>query len=328
MPIEIEEASHALGEFLSPTPLRHSPELSQMADCNVWFKLENLQPTGSFKIRGAFAKILACEEGASDAPPRAYVAASTGNHGAAVAHAAKELGRNAIVFVPEGASGAKLAKIAGRGAKIVKHGADCLESEAEARRYAAENGMIYISPYNDPEVVAGQGTIVDELIEQFESEPLDVVIASVGGGGLIGGIASRLNGFNTDAKAIGVSPKNSCVLIDSLSKGHVVPDPGLPTLSDGTAGGIEEDSITLDICRRFVAHFTTVTEDDIARILQWFLNNHDGMKIEGSAAVAIAGFLKLKTNFAGKNVVIVLCGENIDDETVERVTGGVDQSAD
>ncbi len=99
-------------------------------------------------------------------------------------------------------------------------------------------------------------------------------------------------------------------------------------MSDGTAGGIEEDSITLDICRRFVAHFTTVTEDDIARILQWFLNNHDGMKIEGSAAVAIAGFLKLKTNFAGKNVVIVLCGENIDDETVERVTGGVDQSAD
>jgi len=328
MPIEIEEASHALGEFLAPTPLLHSPALSEMADCNVWFKLENLQPTGSFKIRGAFAKILSCEEGASDTPPRAYVTASTGNHGAAVAHAARELGRNAIVFVPLGASGAKLANVAGQGAKVIKHGTDCLESEAEARRHAAENDMVYISPYNDPEVVAGQGTMVDELIEQFESEPLDVVIASVGGGGLIGGIASRLHEYNPDAKAIGVSPENSCVLIDSLSKGHVVPDPGLPTLSDGTAGGIEEDSITLDICRQYVDHFTTVTEDDIARILKWFLNNHDGLKIEGSAAVAIAGFLKLKTNFAGKNVVIVLCGGNIDEETLERVLSGGDQSVD
>ncbi len=319
MPIEIEEASHALGELIAPTPLRHSPELSEMAECNVWFKLENLQPTGSFKIRGAFAKILACEEGRADSPPRAYVAASTGNHGAAVAHAAGELRRNAVIFVPEGAAGVKLARIAGRGAKVIKHGSDCLEAEAEARRYAAENDMVYVSPYNDPDVISGQGTIVDELVEQFESEPMDIVIASVGGGGLIGGIASRLRDYNPDARAIGVSPENSCVLIDSLSQGHVVPDSGLPTLSDGTAGGIEEDSITLDICRQHVDHFTTVSEDDIARTWKWFLNSHEDLRIEGAAAVAIAGFLKLKTNFAGMNVIIVLCGGNIDDMTLDRL---------
>ncbi len=327
MPIEIDETNHALGEFLSPTPLRHCAELSKLSGAHVWFKLENRQPTGSFKVRGAFAKMLACEETHHSAgPPRGYVAASTGNHGAAVAHAAKELNRSALIFVPEGAAGTKLAMIAGRSARIVKHGQDCLEAETEARRYAQENNLVYISPYNDPDVVAGQGTIVDELIEQFESEALDVVIASVGGGGLIGGIASRLHDFHPNARAIGVSPENSCVLIDSLAAGRVVPDSGLPTLSDGTAGGIEENAVTLEICRRHVDHFTTVTEDDIARTLRWFQTAYDD-RIEGAAAVAIAGFLKLKNNFAGQNVVIVLCGGNIDEETLARLAAPVDQAS-
>ncbi len=320
MPVELHQASHSLGEFLRPTRLLPSPQLSEMGNCKVWFKLENEQPTGSFKVRGALAKMLACEELNPEGPPLAYVAASTGNHGAAVAHAARELSRSAIVYVPVNASGTKLAAIAGRGAKIVKHGADCLEAEIAARRHAAENGMVYISPYNDEDVIAGQGTIVDELTEQFESEPVDAVIAAVGGGGLVGGIATRLRDVTPDARAIGVSPENSTALIDSLAAGEAVSDAGLPTLSDATAGGIEEGSVTLEICRDRVHHFTTVSEDDIARILKWFVSTHD-MRIEGAAAAAIAGFLKLKTNFAGKNVVIVICGGNIDDDTLAKVMG-------
>ena len=318
MPVEIEQAGHALGEFLKPTRLLYSPHLSEMSGGNVWFKLENEQPTGSFKVRGAFAKMLACEELAPDGPPRAYVAASTGNHGAAVAHAAKELSRSAVVFVPEQASGAKLAKIAGRGAKIVKHGDDCLQCEIEARRFASENGMVYISPYNDRDVIDGQGTIADELVEQFTSEPIDVVIAAAGGGGLVGGIASRLKTFNPESRVIGVSPENSPALIDSIAAGEVVPDAGLPTLSDGTAGGLEPGSITLGICRDHVSHFTTVSEDDISRTLRWFVSTHE-IVIEGAAAVAIAGFLKLRTNFADQNVVIVICGGNIDEDILEAV---------
>lgn len=322
MPVELEQASHALGEFLKPTRLLYSPHLSEMGGCNVWFKLENEQPTGSFKVRGAFAKLLACEELDPDGPPDAYVAASTGNHGAAVAHAARELERSATIFVPKQASGAKIAKIAGRGARIVKLGEDCLESELAARQYADKKGMVYVSPYNDPDVIAGQGTLADELVEQFTSEPIDVVIASAGGGGLVGGIASKLKEYSPESRVIGVSPENSAALIDSIAAGEIVPDAGLPTLSDGTAGGLEPNSITLSLCRDRVDHFTTVSEDDIARTLRWFVSTHD-MTIEGAAAVAISGFLKLRTNFADQNVVIVICGGNIDDASLNRVMTGV-----
>lgn len=343
MPVEISEVSHCLAGFVEPTELMHSPQLSEMGDCQVYFKLENRQPTGSFKIRGAFNKIVATEgitadppeadeqaaekpaeparpaqPGGDAQPPLSYVAASTGNHGAALAHAARELKRVATVFVPENASPAKISKIEELGAKVVEHGTDCIESEARARQFAEENGMVYVSPYNDLDVVRGQGTIADELIEQFEIEPVDLVIAAVGGGGLISGVGARLKELSQDAEVIGVSPENSTALIDSLAAGQVVPDNSLPTLSDATAGGIEEGAVTLELCRKAVDHFTTVSEEDIARTLKWFVSTYD-MRIEGAAAVAIAGFLKLRNNFAGKNVVILICGGNIDDEVLDQI---------
>lgn len=347
MPIEITEVSHRLAGFIDPTDLLHSPQLSEMGNCQVYFKLENRQPTGSFKVRGAFNKIVATEGIAPDLPdddaedgeipanktteppvepestaeaeaPLSYVAASTGNHGAALAFAAKELKRAATVFVPENASPSKIAKIEELGAQVIKHGTDCLECETRAREFAQERGMVYVSPYNDVDVILGQGTIADELIQQFEIEPVDIVIAAVGGGGLVSGVGARLKELSQDAEVIGVSPENSTALIDSLAAGHAVPDRSLATLSDATAGGIEEGSVTLELCRRIVDHFTTVSEEDIARTLKWFVSTYD-MRIEGAAAVAIAGFLKLRNNFAGKNVVILICGGNIDDDVLDDI---------
>lgn len=343
MPVEITEVSHRLAGFVAPTALMHSPQLSEMGNCQAYFKLENLQPTGSFKVRGAFNKIveteglkrelpqdeesptgeqteppLDAEPKTAEQPPLKYVAASTGNHGAAVAYAAKELKREATIFVPENASPAKIVRIAKLGAEVIKHGTDCIETETHARQFAKERGMVYVSPYNDEDVILGQGTIADELIEQFETEPVDTVIAAVGGGGLIGGVGARLKELSQEAEVIGVSPENSTALISSIAAGHAVPDNSLPTLSDGTAGGIEEGSITIDLCRDIVDHFTTVAEEDIARTLRWFVSTYD-MRIEGAAAVAIAGFLKLRNNFAGKNVVIVICGGNIDDHVLDGI---------
>lgn len=348
MPIQITEVSHRLAGFIDPTDLLHSPQLSEMGHCQAYFKLENQQPTGSFKVRGAFNKIVATEgltpdlpdneiedgetadsrpteqlpaksESSTEAePPLSYVAASTGNHGAALAYAAKELKRAATVFVPENASPSKIARIEQLGAEVVRHGTDCLECETRARRFARERGMVYVSPYNDADVILGQGTIADELIQQFEVEPVDIVIAAVGGGGLIGGVGSRLKELSQNAEVVGVSPENSRALIDSIAAGHAVPDDSLPTLSDATAGGIEEGSITIDLCRGIVDHFTTVSEEDIARTLKWFVSTYD-IRIEGAAAVAIAGFLKLRNNFNGKNVVILICGGNIDDDVLDEI---------
>lgn len=343
MPVEITEVSHRLASFVAPTELMHSPQLSEMGNCMAYFKLENLQPTGSFKVRGAFNKIVETEglapepaddeeapttepteapppakTDANEQPPLKYVAASTGNHGAALAHAARELQREATVFVPENASPSKIARIAKLGAKVIKHGSDCIETEIHARQFAKEHGMVYVSPYNDESVILGQGTIADELIQQFETEPVDTVIAAVGGGGLIGGVGSRLKELSQEAEVIGVCPENSTSLISSIAAEHAVADDCLPTLSDATAGGIEEGSITIELCRQTVDHFTTVSEEDIARTLRWFVSTYD-MRIEGAAAVAVAGFLKLRNNFAGKNVVIVICGGNIDDHVLDGI---------
>ena len=287
----------------------------------LYFKLENEQPTGSFKIRGAFSKILATQAAGGE-EQLSFIAASTGNHGAAVAHAARAFDCKATVCVPVDASPAKLAKIQKLEAEILVHGSDCIETEAFARALAEERGSHYVSPYNDKEVMAGQGTIADELVQQFAGDPIDVLVASVGGGGLIGGIGTRLEALSPHTHLIGVSPENSTVMMDSIAAGRIVPDRSQETLSDGTAGGMEPDSITLPICSRVIDTFTAVPEDEIAEALRWFVSEYD-RPIEGAAAVAIAGYWRHRAALAGHNVVIVICGGNIDHETLQAVMAGL-----
>jgi threonine dehydratase len=176
--------------------------------------------------------------------------------------------------------------------------------------------MTYLSPYNDPQVVGGQGTIAVELARQLERT--DAVLVSLGGGGLISGIAGYLKSVRPNVHVVGCSPENSQVMIQSIEAGKIMDLPSLPTLSDGTAGGVEPGSITFDLCRNLVDEFVTVTEDEIAKSLREYMSIHH-MMIEGSAAVAIAAFEKLRAGLTGKNVVIVLCGANISLETLKQI---------
>jgi threonine dehydratase len=247
---------------------------------------------------------------------RGLVTASTGNHGAACAFAMQQVGAGGIVFVPETAKETKLAAIRRLGAEIRTVGTDSVEAEIGARAYAAENGQTYISPYNDPLVVAGQGTIAMELLDQ--SPNLEAVFVSVGGGGLIGGIASYLKSVRPEVQIYGCSAQNSQVMALSVAAGELLDLPSLPTLSDGTAGGVEAGSITFPLCRDHVDHYVAVSEEEIAASLRAFMGAQH-MLIEGSAAVAIAAFLKTAGHLQGARVAILLCGANISLETLKDI---------
>jgi threonine dehydratase len=175
----------------------------------------------------------------------------------------------------------------------------------------------YISPYNDPAVAAGQGSIGIELDNQLSG--MDAVFVALGGGGLISGIGGYLNSASPDTRIIGCSPENSKVMIQSIEMGELHGDlPSTPTISDGTAGGIEDDSITFELCRKYTDSYVTVTEAEIIESMIGFMDSHH-MQIEGAAAVAIASFLKTADEYTGKTVVIVICGANIGVETLRKV---------
>jgi len=310
---EVREAEARLRPWVRDTPLEPSPYLSRLCRANVYCKLENLQHTGSFKLRGALNKILSLTDAERE---RGVVAASTGNHGAAVAWALRELGVPGVVFVTEGASPAKLRTIEELGAEVRPHGADCIEAEAHARGHAAEHGMTYVSPYNDPRVVGGQGTVGLEIARRLA--PVDAVFVSLGGGGLISGVAGFLRTVKPTVHVVGCSPERSRVMIESVRAGEILDLPSLPTLSDGTAGGVEAGAITFELCRELVDEYVTVTEDEIAANLREFLEVHH-MLIEGAAAVSLASLRKTCERYEGKNVVVVICGANIGLETLRTV---------
>ena len=310
---EVLSANKRIKSRIRQTALEGSPFLSQRGSANVYCKLENLQHTGSFKVRGAMNKLLSVP---SKTLKRGVVTASTGNHGAAVAYSAHELQTTGIIFVVEGADSTKVQMIESLGGDVRYHGSDCAETEAHARRFAADNEKVYVSPYNDPQVVGGQGTVGVELTDQLDR--IDALFVSVGGGGLISGIASHLKPLHPHLQIIGCSPENSQVMIQSVKAGRILDLPSRPTLSDGTAGGIEPGAITFDLCRELVDEFVTVTEDEIVRSLRLFLENQH-MLIEGAAAVAIASYLKMCDRFKDSNVVIVICGANISPATLKTI---------
>jgi threonine dehydratase len=310
---EVLLAEERIRPYVRETFLEHSPFFSRLAEANVFFKLENLQHTGSFKVRGATNKLLALP---SEERTRGVVAASTGNHGSAVAFASQRIDVPSVVFMPETALSGKIQALESSRAEVRLSGQDCIEAEAAARRYAAERGMAYLSPYNDAQVIGGQGTVGLELARQLDK--IDAVFVSLGGGGLISGIAGCLKDVQPGVQVFGCSPENSRVMIESVKAGRILDLPSLPTLSDGTAGGVEAGSITFELCRRLVDSYVTVTEEEIVDSLRLFLETHH-MLIEGAAAVAIASLLKLRERVAGENVVVVLCGANIDKDTLKGI---------
>jgi len=313
---EVIEAYDRIRSRVRETPLERSIFYSQLGNANVYLKMENLQYTGSFKVRGAMSKILSLSK---EELGRGVVTASTGNHGAAVAYSLGTIGAKGTVFVSPKASSSKIDAIKRLGAEVCEYGDDPIEAENFARKFADENGRVYVPPYNDPKTIGGQGTIGIEIEKQLNDA--DAAFISVGGGGLIAGIAGYLKSVNHEIKIIGSSPENSQVMIQSVEMGKLVGDlPSLPTLSDGTAGGIEDGSITFEPCQQLVDEYVTVTEEEIKHNLIEFLDTHH-MLIEGAAAVAIASYLKIRERFEEKNVVIVVCGANIGVETLRYVIG-------
>ena len=251
---EVISAEKAIRPYIRETYLEYSPFYSRMTGARVYFKLENLQHTGSFKLRGAMNKLLSLT---AEEKGRGVVTASTGNHGAAFAFGLSIVKGSGVVFVPENASPTKVETIERLGAEVRHSGSDSGETEAIARHYAEKNKMTHLPPYNDVKVIGGQGTIAFELTNQLDQ--IDAVYVALGGGGMISGIAGYLKSTNPEVKIIGCSPENSQVMIQSVKAGRVLDLPSLPTLSDGTAGGVEPGSITLDFCREFVDDYITVS---------------------------------------------------------------------
>lgn len=306
-------AADRIADIVCETPLQQSLAFSQDAGAEVFFKLENLQHTGSFKLRGAANRLMTLSP---KQRAKGCVAASSGNHGAAVAYAMRSLGSSGVIFVPQQTSSAKVDAIREYGGKVRFFGTDGLDTENHAREYAANNDMFYLSPYNDTEVIAGQGTCGIEIVQQLPE--VDVVFVAVGGGGLVSGVGSVLKAHNPDVCVIGCQPKASAVMAKSVKAGHVIELPSEPTLSDGTAGGVEHDSITFDLCRQIVDEFVLVSEHQIAAAMRQY-SDAEGQIIEGAAGVAVAALLKRKKAVAGKKVIIIICGGNISQETLDSV---------
>lgn len=310
---EIVQAEHRIRPYIRETPLDYSPSLSQLSGCRVFLKLENLQYTGSFKVRGAMNALLAL---GSEQQKRGVVTASSGNHGIAIAFGLHTLHLKGSIFVPENAAPAKVAAIKSFGGEVNFYGNDGLLTEEFARAYAEQNGMVYISPYNNEHVIGGQGTIGVELSRQIDH--VDVVLAAVGGGGLISGIAGYLKTVFENVRVIGCSPEHSPAMQQSIREGHIVTIESLPTLSDGTAGGLEGEAITFPLCQQFVDDYILVTEEEIREALRLFIGTQH-MLIEGAAAVALASLLKAAERFQEKTVVVVLCGANIGLQTLKEI---------
>lgn len=309
-PSECQAAAQRIAPYVRHTPVEYSHVLSEVSGARVHLKLENLQITGSFKLRGATNALLSLGDEVT-----AVVAASSGNHGMAVAHAARIAGAEALIFVPEAAGPSKIEAIEALGAGIMRVEGDPVLAEAAARRHARESGVPYISPYNDPHVVVGQGTLGVELAADLER--VDVLFASLGGGGLISGAGGYLKEVR-GTRVVACSPANSAVMHESLRAGRILDLPSLPTLSDGTAGGVEPDAITFELCQEVVDDSLTVSEDEIRVAMRLIIGRHHTL-IEGSAAVAVAGFLQTADRWIGQDVAIILCGANVDTRVLKKV---------
>ncbi|HHH0017250.1 TPA: threonine/serine dehydratase [Yersinia enterocolitica] len=301
----IKEAHQALRPQVRVTPLEYSPLLSQHSGCEIYLKCEHLQHTGSFKFRGASNKLRLLT---GEQRQRGVITASTGNHGQAMALAGKLAGVKATIYAPEQAAAIKLEAIRALGGEVELIPGDALNAELAADSAAQQQGKIYISPYNDRQIIAGQGTCGMEMVEQ--QPDLDAVFVAVGGGGLISGIATVLKKLSDKTQIIGCWPANATSMYTSLENGKIQEVAEQETLSDGTAGGVEPGAITFALCQQLIDQKVLVSEQEIKDAMR-LIAHTDRWMIEGAAGVALAAALKQAPLWQGKKVAVVLCGKNI-----------------
>ncbi|RUR18245.1 threonine/serine dehydratase [Legionella sp. km535] len=310
---EIIAAEHRIRSSIRETPLEHSLSISKLTQTQCYLKCENLQYTGSFKVRGALNTLLSLSP---EQKRQGVVTASSGNHGAAVAFGIKKLNIPGLIFVPEHVSPTKADNIRQYDAQLKLYGTDCVQAEFHAIEYATLHQKTYISPYNNAQVIAGQGTLGLELLRQLNQ--IDVILVPVGGGGLISGIAGFIKAVSPRTKVIGCLPEHSPVMAESIKAGTIIEMNSLPTLSDATAGGIETGAMTFNLCQRYVDDWILVSEQEISNAIITLLQTHH-MLVEGASGVALAALIKNAEHFSSQNVVVVLSGANIGLDTLKTI---------
>lgn len=266
-------------------------------------------------MRGAANRLLSMS---AEELARGVVAASSGNHGTAIASVGRALGIVPRILVHASADPYKVDRIRALGAEVIVLDEDALVVEERARALAAAEGSTYVSPYNDLAVVAGQGTVAIEVLRQIGAP--DAVFVSVGGGGLIGGVAAVIRRHSPATRVFGVVPEASPVMMESVRAGRIVQVRVTETLSDATAGGIEANSVTFPLCRDLVDDWIAVSEGEIADAMRWY-REHYGAAVEGAAGVALAGFARQRGEMAGKRVAVVICSGNVSPAVMQTVFG-------
>lgn len=301
---DIRTAARRIDPHVLRTPLRFSPWLSDRSGAEVFLKLETLQPTFSFKLRGAFNALLALvEKHGASVPP--VVTASAGNHGRAMAHAAQVIGVALTVYVPETAPRAKLDAIRASGASMVT----CRnydQAEVSAKRHAATGKATFVSPYSHPHVIAGAGTIGLEILS--DQPQIDQVIAPIGGGGLMSGIAIAVKQSKARCEIRGVEVEASHPFTLGLAAGRIVPIEVGETLADGLSGNLDPDTLTFDIVRSTVDRIDVVSEPRLAEAIAGFARE-ERLIAEAAGAAAIAAVLE---HGASRRVAVIVTGANID----------------
>ncbi len=304
---DIYLARQRIAPLVRRTPLVESARLAELAGAEVRLKLENLQLTGSFKIRGAANKTLSLTQAEQD---RGIITVSSGNHGRAVSYVARNLGVNAVVCLPETVPENKRAAIRALGAETVVRGRDGDEAMAHADELRHERNLTMVHPFDDPLVIAGQGTIGLELLEEWPQ--LDTVVVPLSGGGLLAGIALALKTADAGIRTVGVSMERGAAMVESLKAGRLVEIVEEPTLADALAGGLNPDNTyTFPLIRQYVDETVLVSEEDITRAMAFALTEHHQV-VEGGGAVGLAALLSEKLKLPGQRVAVAVSGGNVD----------------
>ncbi|MGC8716928.1 MAG: threonine ammonia-lyase [bacterium] len=300
----LEKARAVLSPIVHSTPLQYSFTLSEWVSHPIYLKCENFQKTGSFKVRGAYFKL-------SQLTPvereKGVIACSAGNHAQGVAYAASKLGIEATIVMPEFASISKIEATKGYGGKVILYGGTFDEAQEKALEISKDTGKIFISPYDDLDIIAGQGTIGLEILDKLPD--VDMVMVPIGGGGLIAGIASAIKKVRSKTKVIGVQTKAFPNVYNALSKGRIDLEGSSETIADGIAVK-KPGKLTLEIISDLVDDIILVEEEEIASAIL-FLLERCKMMVEGAGAVGVAGIMYNKTLLKG-NIVAILSGGNID----------------
>jgi threonine dehydratase len=303
---DVIAAQKQIAGIITETPLRQSLYLSKKTGKNVFLKLENMQASGSFKLRGATNAVLKIPQ---EKRMHGVITMSAGNHGKAVAFVAEKLGINAVILVSELVPRHKVVAMEKLGAQVIVFGKDQDEATEKALEIAQKKGMSYISAFDDPHVISGQGTVAVEILK--ENPDIDTMLVQLSGGGLMSGIAVAAKSINPDIKLIGVSIEKGAAMYESIQAGKIVSVEETSSVADALQGGLPFDNrYTFELCRRYVDHITRVPEEQIEKAMA-FCFREERLVLEGSGSITTAPLLFDDPILSGKNIAAILSGDNV-----------------